>query len=54
MVFAAVPGRLLDVDLRQSSSGAWLYELVVLTHDRKYREVTVDARSKRILRIRSR
>jgi uncharacterized membrane protein YkoI len=54
MVFAAVPGRLLDVDLRQSSSGAWLYELVVLTQDRKYREVTVDARSKRILRIRSR
>lgn len=54
MVFAAVPGRLLDVDLRQSPSGAWLYELVVLTRDRKYREVTVDARSKRILRIRSR
>lgn len=54
MVLAAVPGRLLDVDLRQSPSGAWLYELVVLTQDRKYREVTVDARSKRILRIRSR
>ena len=53
-VLAAVPGRLLDVDLRQSPSGAWLYELVVLTQDRKYREVTVDARSRRILRIRSR
>jgi hypothetical protein len=54
LVRAAVPGKLLDVDLQQSRSGSWLYELVILTGENRYCEVTVDARTRRIVRIRNR
>ncbi len=53
-VSKAVPGQVLEVDLRQSWAGDWRYEFLVLTRDRRYQEVTVDARSNRILQIRRR
>lgn len=53
-VSKAVPGQVLEVDLRQSWSGEWRYEFLVLTRDRRYQEVVVDARSNQILRIRRR
>jgi uncharacterized membrane protein YkoI len=53
-VTKAVPGQVLEVDLRQSWSGEWRYEFLVLTRDRRYQEVVVDARRNRILQIRSR
>jgi len=34
----------LEVDLRQSWGGEWRYEFLVLTQDRRYQEVVVDAR----------
>ena len=53
-VVKAVPGRVLQVDLRQSWSGEWRYEFLILTADRRYREVTVDARRNQIIQIRRR
>ncbi|QRM30301.1 PepSY domain-containing protein [Microvirga sp. VF16] len=53
-VSKAVPGQVLEVDLRQSWSGEWQYEFLVLTRDRRYREVIVDARNNQILQIRRR
>jgi peptidase YpeB-like protein len=53
-VTRAVPGQVLEVDLRQSWSGDWRYEFLVLTRDRRYQEITVDARSNQILQIRRR
>ena len=53
-VTKAVPGQVLEVDLRQSWSGEWRYEFLVLSRDRRYQEVVVDARRNRILQIRSR
>ncbi len=50
----AVPGQVLEVDLHQSWSGEWRYEFLVLTRDRRYQEVVVDARSNKILQIRRR
>jgi uncharacterized membrane protein YkoI len=48
------PGRVLEVDLRQVPTGAWQYELLVLTNDRRYQVVIVDAKLNQILEIRSR
>jgi uncharacterized membrane protein YkoI len=48
------PGQVLEVDLRQSWSGEWRYEFLVLSRDRHYQEVIVDARSNRILQVRRR
>lgn len=53
-VAKAAPGQVLEVDLRQSWSGEWRYEFLVLTRDRRYQEVVVDARSNKILQIRRR
>jgi hypothetical protein len=53
-VSRAVPGQVLEVDLRRTWSGDWRYEFLVLTRDRRYQEVTVDARSNRVLQIRRR
>ncbi|MBA1158825.1 PepSY domain-containing protein [Microvirga mediterraneensis] len=53
-VSRAVPGKILEVDLRQSWSGQWRYEFLVLTRDRRYQEVVVDARNNQILQIRRR
>ena len=53
-VSKAVPGQVLEVDLRQSWSGEWRYEFLVLTRDRRYQEVVVDARRNQILQIRRR
>jgi uncharacterized membrane protein YkoI len=50
----AVPGQVLEVDLRESWSGDWSYEFLVLTRDRSYREVVVDARRNLVLRVRRR
>ena len=54
MVSRAVPGQVLEVDLRQSWTGEWRYEFLILTRDRRYQEVVVDARNSRILQIRRR
>ncbi len=53
-VSRAVPGQVLEVDLRQSWTGEWRYEFLVLTRDRRYREVVVDARSNQVIEIRRR
>jgi hypothetical protein len=53
-VVSAVPGRILEVDLRQLRTGEWLYEFLVLTTDGRYREVVVDARRNQILQVRRR
>lgn len=53
-VSKAVPGQVLEVDLRQSRSGEWRYEFLVLTRDRRYQEVVVDARRNQIVQIRRR
>jgi hypothetical protein len=53
-VVKAVPGQVLEVDLRQSWTGEWRYEFLVLTRDRRYQEVVVDARRNQILQIRRR
>jgi hypothetical protein len=44
-----VPGSLLSVRLRRDESGAWIYGLVILSPDGKYRRVLVDAAENRIL-----
>ncbi|MET0427063.1 MAG: PepSY domain-containing protein, partial [Microvirga sp.] len=53
-VARAVPGQVLEVDLRQSLGGEWYYQFLVLTRDRRYREVVVDARSNQVVQIRIR
>ena len=53
-VLRAVPGRILEVDLREIRTGEWLYEFLVLTTDGRYREVMVDARRNQILQVRRR
>ncbi|WP_052600514.1 PepSY domain-containing protein [Microvirga lotononidis] len=53
-VSRAVPGQVLEVDLRQSWSGQWRYEFLILTRDRRYQEVVVDARNSQILQVRRR
>ena len=44
-----VPGSLLSVRLRRDESGAWMYDLVILSPEGKYRKVLVDAAENRIL-----
>src|SRR5215218_5156483 len=51
-VSKAVPGQVLEVDLRQSWGGEWRYEFLVLTQDRRYQEVVVDARRNKVLQVR--
>jgi hypothetical protein len=50
----AVPGQVLEVDLRQTRTGEWRYEVLVLTRDRRYQEIVVDARRNQVVQIRSR
>ena len=54
MVMRNVPGQVLQVDLRQSWSGEWRYEFLILTADRRYREVVVDARRNQIIQTKRR
>jgi len=54
MVMRNVPGQVLQVELRQSLSGEWRYEFLILTTDRRYREVVVDARRNQILQVKRR
>jgi hypothetical protein len=51
VVLSAVVGQVLEVDLNQTPSGEWQYKFLVLTRDRRYREVLVDARRNQVLRI---
>jgi hypothetical protein len=53
-VTTTVPGQVLEVDLRQTWTGDWIYDFLVLTQDRRYREVVVDARTKQVLQVRKR
>ena len=53
-VSKAVAGQVLEVDLRQIGSGAWHYEVLVLTRDRRYQVVVVDAQRNQIVQLRSR
>jgi len=53
-VSKAVSGQVLEVDLRQIASGEWHYEFLVLTNDRRYQVVVVDARRNEIIQVRSR
>jgi hypothetical protein len=48
------PGQLLEVDLRQTWNGEWRYEFLVLTKDRRYHEVFVDAQRNQVVQIRRR
>jgi hypothetical protein len=48
------PGQVLEVDLRQSPTGAWQYELLVLTNDRRYQIVIVDAKLNQVTHVRIR
>jgi hypothetical protein len=50
----SVPGKVLEVDLQQSTGGLWFYKFLVLTRDGRYREIFVDARRNQILRVRTR
>jgi hypothetical protein len=53
-VSKAVAGQVLEVDLRQIGSGAWHYEVLVLTRDRRYQVVVVDAQRNQIVQLRNR
>ena len=48
------PGQVLEVDLRQTWNGEWRYEFLVLTKDRRYHEVFVDAQRNQVVQIRRR
>jgi hypothetical protein len=50
-VSAAVPGSILSVHLRQKPAGAWIYNLVILSPEGRYRRITVDATNSRVLQI---
>jgi hypothetical protein len=54
VVRQAAPGRVLDVDLQQWATGAWVYKFLVLSSEGEYREVFVEALSRRIVRVRER
>lgn len=54
VVRQAVPGRVLDVDLQQWTTGGWVYKFLVLSSDGEYTEVFVDALRNRIVRVRER
>jgi uncharacterized membrane protein YkoI len=54
MVARYAPGQVLEVDLRQDWNGEWRYEFLVLTKDRRYHEVFVDARRNQVVQIRRR
>ena len=53
-VSKAVAGQVLEVDLRQIGSGVWHYEVLVLTRDRRYQVVVVDAQRNQIVQLTSR
>jgi hypothetical protein len=53
-VASTVPGQVLEVDLRQTWAGDWIYDFLILTQDRRYREVMVDARTNQVLQVRRR
>jgi len=50
-VSAAVPGSILSVHLRQKPTGSWIYNLVILSPEGRYRKIAVDATNSRVLQI---
>jgi hypothetical protein len=50
-VSAAVPGSILSVHLRERPTGSWIYNLVILSPEGRYRRITVDATNSRVLQI---
>jgi uncharacterized membrane protein YkoI len=53
-VAKVAPGNVLEVDLRQTWTGEWRYEVLVLSRDRSYQIVVVDARRNQIIDVRRR
>lgn len=47
-------GKLLDVDLRRTTAGGWVYQFLFLASDGRYREVYVDALRNRVVKVRKR
>jgi hypothetical protein len=47
----AVPGEVLNVALDQDREGRWTYTIMLISPDGRYREVTVNAKSNRIVRV---
>ena len=54
IVLSAVPDQVLEVDLNRELSGDWQYRFLVLSRDRRYQEVLVDARRNQVLSISTR
>jgi hypothetical protein len=50
-VEAAAPGSVLSVRLKKDERGVWIYSLVILSADGRYRNVVVDAARNHILQI---
>jgi uncharacterized membrane protein YkoI len=44
----------LEIDLRQFRNGQWYYEFLVLTAERHYRVVIVDAQRNEVIEIKRR
>jgi uncharacterized membrane protein YkoI len=53
VVRSRIPGQVLEVDLNRLASG-WQYNLLILDANRRYLDVSVDARSLRVLSVRRR
>jgi uncharacterized membrane protein YkoI len=51
-VEAAVPGSVLSARLKRDEGSVWIYRLVILSPEERYRNVVVDAARKAILQIR--
>ena len=50
-VQAAVPGSVLSARLKKDDEGVWIYRMVILTPDGRYRNVVVDAARSVIIQI---
>jgi hypothetical protein len=53
-VSKVAPGQVLEVDLHQRENGEWHYEFLVLTKERRYYVVVVDARRNQVIQAGSR
>jgi uncharacterized membrane protein YkoI len=51
-VESAVPGSVLSARLKRDDGGVWLYRLVILSPEGRYRNVIVDAARNAILQVR--
>ena len=50
-VEAAVPGSVLSARLKKDDGGVWIYRLVILSPDGRYRNVVVDAARNAIIQV---